>query len=320
METTEHQKVENYSGCCTDYIRSLAADGENTPYRALMGPAHASSAMGLFMLFLGLFPTTVYYLAGGSDPLLMIGMALVFVGGAMIPDFDNTRAKIISIMGISGPIISTLFRESSRLIQSVIRTSKDDSTPNPHRGFWHSIAGALTLGLIVWSLSLITYGWDIDAIDRKLTVGYIVTFLVVASLIHVTLCVLGEKLLKKINKNAKLEELVSIVLSVVLTLVIFTFSGDGRDFRWVGWAVAGGMIAHVLGDALTKQGVPIFFPLPALIKSKRKAWWMTRFARFSADDELLNKAVAVWSVIASIAGLLLLLFHDQFREFVSGLF
>lgn len=297
--------------CCTDYLFNSRERG-----KALMGPAHASSGMGIFMLILGLFPTFVYFLGGGTSPILMLGMGLVFIGSSLIPDFDNTKAKIISALGFSGPIISDGFRASSKVVQSIVRTKKDDASPNPHRGFWHTIVGSLTLGGLVYLMSLISFPLSIDAIDYSTTLGNVLIFLVVLALTHVTLSVVGIDLIKKMSKNDKHNELISLVLSLVLTSLVFAF-GDADTYHWVGWSIAGGMIAHILGDCLTKAGVPIFFPLPALTKGK--AWWKTRFATFSADDEGLNSFISVFSYSAALIGLLLYIFHDQFVDYLQNL-
>lgn len=272
--------------------------------KALMGPAHAISACGVFFLALG-----VYTYRGNDMPLesnlaLLTLSFIAVIGGVLIPDLDNNRSTVEKALGFTGNFFSAIFRESSRLIQKTVRTSRDDADPNPHRGFWHTIVGACVLGVILWSLTLIPWVFTIPFIGHKITVGTLCAFVVLVGCFNITIAGLGYDVFsKKMEKIPVVGNIASVLMSLVLTGMLL-FIAPETNFVWLGISVAIGCIIHILGDALTKAGVPIFFPVIGVIKGKM--WWKTRFTSLSADSAVLNGSIYWLSIVATVIGITLI--------------
>lgn len=269
---------------------------------ALMGPAHAISgsaaavlAIGLLMFFQNSLMESLFH----SSVVFVLFFVVVATGGALSNDLDNSRSTVNSSLGFVGAILSSLFRASSLLIQSVIRTSKDDSTPDPHRGFWHTVVGAITLGAIAYGLSSI----PLEAFmfnGESVTFGAIFFFIFSVVMIHLFFAGIAKSRIKKIKDIPIVGELLVFVLSISTALVFILLLPEDAALC-LGVAIAFGATMHILGDALTVSGVPIFFPLPVI--NRKKFWWKTRFAKFQANDDALNANVRRISIAAIVAGI-----------------
>ena len=114
-----------------------------------MGVTHALSAVTVAGVAIGLFPRVVTDLWDAPTLVLVLGFVASVAGWSMVPDLDNTSARAISDLGPVGKVLSFLFRESSSLVQGVTATKYDrrsNNFPDPHRGLWHTIVGALIVG------------------------------------------------------------------------------------------------------------------------------------------------------------------------------
>lgn len=279
--------------CCTDLFF-----GEKDQDRALMGPAHAASAVGFFVFMFGFMPSVFYMFMGEEAIAIVLLTFSAVVAGVLIPDLDNSKSTVKSALGITGPPISAAFRESSRLIQTIVRTKRDESAPNPHRGFWHTILGSVLLGFIVFAIANIPFSFKLPIIG-EVSLGSVLAFLIMAECLDIAISGLAKDFSKKYKGVPIVGELLNIALSFIVVGVLFAAMPE-NNFQWLGFGVALGCIIHIFGDALTKAGVPMFFPLPAFFKGK--AWWNTRFAKFSADNEALNKIIYIGSMIAAVIG------------------
>lgn len=271
---------------------------------ALMGPAHAISGAGISALSIGLamffgdWIMANIFLMSAAIVALFIGVA---TGSALVPDLDNSRSTVRSSLGFVGAALSSVFRASALLIQTVIRTKRDDSTPNPHRGFWHTLVGAAVLGAGAIGLSSISLElFEFDPLGT-VTLGGVFYFTITTVMLHLFFAGVAKSRIKKIRKIPIVGELLSFILSMVVTASLLAFAPEG-EVIWLGVAIAFGCAIHILGDGLTVDGVPIFFPLPVITKGK--FWWKTRFAKFKADDEKLNKFIYRFSVFLIVVGIL----------------
>lgn len=272
--------------------------------KALMGPAHVISGAGAAILFVGLISffgdqlMQTIFLSSFATVVLFIGVA---TGGALEPDLDNTSSTVKSSLGFLGGIFTFLFRSSSLLIQSIIKTKKDDQSPDPHRGFWHSTVGAITLGVIAVALSSIQIKiTDSDFFLGELTVGNIMLFSFTAFHIHLAITGIAKNKIKKVKDIPIIGDLIVLVFSLVVTGVLLMVAPTESNL-WLGVAIAFGCMIHILGDALTVSGVPIFFPLCVI--NRKKFWWKTRFTKLKANDDKLNSNIKWFSVISTLVGL-----------------
>jgi membrane-bound metal-dependent hydrolase YbcI (DUF457 family) len=203
-----------------------------------------------------------------------------------------------------GTALSYFFRGSSRFLQTVIRTKRDDPTPNPHRGAWHTIPAALLLGgLTFWGTGN-AHVVSLPVIN-EITVGKIFALFITFLMVHMAMSGLAKDFMKKIKKTALIGETLSFAVSLALTAAIFINLPAGLDYRWLGVSVAFGVIIHILGDSMTTAGVPLLFPLSALIKGK--FWWTTRFTTMKAGGELEKLIFGFFLVVSIVFAVLILI-------------
>lgn len=270
---------------------------------ALMGPAHAISGAGISVLAIGLamnysewLMTNIFVM---SIPLVVLFIG-VSTGAALVPDLDNSRSTVRSSLGIVGVGLSSVFRASALLVQTVIKTKRDDKSPNPHRGLWHTLVGSAFLGAGAIALSLIPLELFEWGPLGTVTLGGIFYLTITTVMLHLFLAGVAKKRIKKIEKIPLVGELLSFVLSIAVAAPLIFFAPEG-EVLWLGAAIAFGCAIHILGDGLTVDGVPIFFPLTVLTRGK--FWWKTRFSKFKADDEGLNKGIYWISIVLIFIGI-----------------
>lgn len=265
-----------------------------------MGPAHAISGAGVAVLVIGIlfwFGNPLFALLFGTSVSLIVLFVAVATGGALVPDLDNSRSTVRSSLGVVGVAGSAVFRSTSRIIQTVVRTKRDDPTPDPHRGFWHTIVGAVLLGLLAWLATLPTTELPIAG---GIELGDVFKFVITATMIHLCLAGVAKKSVKKLKDIPVIGEIAAFIASIIVTGVLL-FISPSEPNLWLPVAITFGCIMHILGDALTTSGVPIWFPITGFVKGK--FWWATRFAKFKADNEGLNSTIYILSIICMVVGI-----------------
>lgn len=282
--------------CVTDHVLH-----RSTPDKALMGAAHASSGLAVFVVILCFAPALATWLVGSFTPVMVVLGAFAFVAGALIPDFDNTASTVKSAVGVLGAPVSGLFRGASSVVQRW-RTKYDPPPEDVHRGFWHSLAGAVTLGALVWGVTSVSV--PVGGVLGFDTVGSLCGFVLLVYCAHIALAGLSADVLKKMKNAREKHSVVSFLVSVVGVYALFWFlpTQAAGSFLWLSVCVGLGAVVHILGDALTVQGVPLFAPL---IKIRGKRWFDIRFAMFHAHDEGLNRTVNGLSVLVIVGSLIL---------------
>lgn len=243
-----------------------------------MGVTHALSGLAIVLALVAFVPTFTVW-AGWTTPAVVILAAFVVTGAALIPDLDNSVSTAKNSLGLLGEALSIFFRGTSRFIQTVVRTSRDDASPDPHRGFWHTIPAALILGGATWLLTGITKSIVLPVVG-EVTYGWIGALVVAYISIHLAFAGLFSKVIKKVLSKGKSFEAVVVFAAIVATLAVFYSLPRDQNFWWLSVAVTIGMIAHILGDSFTTAGVPLLFPLSAPLKGK--FWWTTRFSSMKA--------------------------------------
>jgi len=230
---------------------------------------------------------------------LIIAFALAWIGATLYPDLDNSKSTSHSAFGFIGEGLSVIFRLTSGIIQTVIRTPRDDASPNPHRGFYHTLLSAALIGLGVWMLTKLPQHIELPVLG-EITLGQFFGALFLAAMIHLFLSSLGKKRMAKIRKGFA-GEIIAFLIAVLVALTLISFIPAEQGYLWLGIAIAGGGATHILGDTFTKQGTPLFFPLTVL--TKKRFWWYTRFARVESGGEDEKKVI-----IPLMSGLSVLLF------------
>lgn len=230
---------------------------------------------------------------------LIIAFALAWIGATLYPDLDNSKSTSHSAFGFIGEGLSVIFRVTSAVIQTVVRTPRDDASPNPHRGFYHTLLSAGLIGFGVWMLTKLPQHIELPVLG-EITLGQLFGALFLSAMIHLFLSSLGKKRMAKI-RNGFAGEIIAFLIAVLVALLLISFIPAEQGYLWLGIAIAAGGATHIIGDTFTKQGTPLFFPLTVF--TKKRFWWYTRFAKVESggDDE---KNV----IIPLMSGLSVLLF------------
>jgi len=213
-------------------------------------------------------------------------------------------------MGIFGEPITFAFRESSRLVQT-IHTKQDAKSRAKahdvvHRGFWHSLVGAGALALIVNFLTsnplttavLLPFGFV--GISN---LGALIAATLCLAAMHIAMSGLNVGALKAVKGVKNIGSTLMFLVSVAVTLLFFNAIPAGQ-YTWLGYSLGIGAVVHIIGDAFTKAGVPLFSPI---IPRKGKLWYTYRFATFEAKSEALNSGVLWGSVAVIVISSLILL-------------
>lgn len=243
-----------------------------------MGATHALSATAILLGLVAFLPGFMEW-AGLTSLALIVLAVLVATGGSLIPDLDNSASSAKSALGIFGHALSVFFIASSKVIQTLVRTRRDDPDPNPHRGFWHTIPAALLIGVVTLLLTQIPGKVSVPMFG-EVTVSWLVALFITAVCTHLALAGLFSSAVKKIRKSSVVGELVAFVVSFGITLAVFWFVPHEGNYWWLAVAITLGVLIHIFGDAFTTAGVPLLFPLSGFIKGK--FWWTTRFTPMKA--------------------------------------
>lgn len=248
--------------------------------KGFAGYTHALSGLAISLLVLAFLPDVISF-AGISTIFVAIAFVMSFTGATLVPDLDNTSSTSRNSLGFFGVLLSEIFRLSSQVIQTVVRLKRDDPTPNPHRGFYHTILSSFLLGGVVWFLTSINTplsGGDLKW--RNWGDVFAVFFLFI--LTHLTFSSLGKSYFKKIKKNFFAGEIASFIISFLVAIGMFFTLPSHGDYLWLATATTLGCIVHILGDGFTRYGVPLIFPIPF----KGKMWWYFRFAKLESGGEM----------------------------------
>lgn len=262
--------------------------------RGFMGLTHALSGVALALALTAFAPGFVQW-AGWTTPALVLLVTLVISGSALLPDLDNNVSTARNSLGFLGYGLSFFFRGTSRFIQTVLRTKRDDKEPNPHRGFWHTIPAALLLGLGVWALTGISAKFTLPLLG-EVSVGWVGALLVTYATTHLAFAGLFSKLIRKVLKGSRNAETLVVILSIVAVVAVFWMLPRDQSFWWLSVAVTIGAIAHILGDSFTTAGVPLLFPLSAFLRGK--FWWTTRFSSMKAGSDTEKIWIFAFAIIS----------------------
>lgn len=250
-----------------------------------MGVTHAVSGIAVALAVIAFAPGFTTDLLGPMTAALVILITLVMAGAALLPDLDNSASSARSTMGIFGAALSSIFRGSSLALQTLIRTRKDDPTPDPHRGFWHTMPAAALMGLLVWLGTRIPGELQLPLVGT-ITWGGVFALAFATLMVHLALTTVAKKYIRPLRKIPVIGEAASLLLSLIVTVALFAFLPASDSYLWLALSVAVGMAVHDIGDAFTTAGSPILFPLTVF--TRKRFWWKTRFTSMKAGGAVEN--------------------------------
>lgn len=234
---------------------------------------------------------------GWAHLAMILAFALAWIGATLYPDLDNSKSTSHTAFGFIGEGISVIFRVSSAFLQTVIRTPKDDASPNPHRGFYHTLLSAALVGAGVWALTKLPQTFELPLFG-EVTLGQIFAVLFLSAMIHLFLSALAKSKMTKIRKGYFAGEIIAFLVSLSIALMLMWFIPASNGYLWLGIAIAAGGATHILGDTFTKYGTPLFFPLTVF--TKKRFWWYTRFGTIQSGGEIEKVIIIVCSVVSAL--------------------
>lgn len=208
----------------------------------MLGVSHASS---------GLLVGAVAGAVAGSHPVDVVVCAAVGAGAALLPDLDEPGSTVGRSLGVVTRGVSGLLRSLSSRVYRATATPyelRDSRSDGGHRYLTHTVPAVLGFGALAWGLSAL---------------GALGLGLVVFALAALGLGCVARGFDRRVVQAAGVAAATVAGVAVVL----------GSVPPWlVACVVSAGALTHILGDWLTRSGVPLAWPL--LHRGKR--WWMFR--------------------------------------------
>jgi membrane-bound metal-dependent hydrolase YbcI (DUF457 family) len=221
----------------------------------MMGPSHALSGAAVWLAG----SWALDHFAGyDQTPLAIAVGTAVCAGGALFPDLDLsgrvTRnqggATVARTFGVFSLFVAECIEKMSLGVYYATKLSRDPRRDNGHRTFTHTLPFT---GLVGWGTTALCAHFG-----RWAVLG-IVFFMVGLAL---------RGLFDEWAQRAGW--LIVTVASAVVAWFTFLHLPADRGYPMLGLAVGVGCFVHILGDMVTKNGVPILWPVPI----GRRMWRM----------------------------------------------
>lgn len=229
----------------------------------MMGPSHAMSGAVAYLGIASYGGSIAGYFAT-QDPAVLVMGTLVTAGAALAPDIDSHSSTITSSFGIFGKLGHQVVNALSLTVYNGTRTRYDANKGNGHRTFFHTTFLAIIAGIVVAFFSAL--GGEVTILDKDYTWGQVASILTMFIFTHLALAGLFEPMRKARRKYGPY---VMMLASLGITVTIAAFMPEDSNYPWLGACVTLGWIMHLLGDMITKMGVPMAFPF----KIRGKRWW-----------------------------------------------
>jgi membrane-bound metal-dependent hydrolase YbcI (DUF457 family) len=221
----------------------------------MMGPSHALSGAAVWLAgswalnFTGQFHQTPVQIAVGTA---------VCAGGALLPDLDLSGrvttgqggATVAHTFGRASLFLAEVLEKVSLGIYDATRMRHDPRRHNGHRTFTHTLPFAVGLG---W---LTTLGAAAGGKWAVLGILFFTLGLALRGLFHTIAARAGWIPITLIAAGA--------------AYATYLYLPAGRGYPMLGVAVGVGCFVHLVGDLITREGVPILWPIP----TGRRMWRM----------------------------------------------
>lgn len=261
----------------------------------MMGKSHAMSASAVA---LGATAIGVGPLDATTTPLSVIALyTAVMVGGSLWPDWDSHGSTVVRSFGIFGKGIHELVNGIGVLIYNLTRSRKDGRKEGGHRTFFHTFAAAVLTGLTISGLSSIP--GNVTVLGRDFTIGQLCSLVIMWMFLHVGLAGLFEKTIKK--ARGMLSVYGVMAGSLAGTFLVAVNMPENENYWWLGIAAVAGIVIHMLGDMITKMGVPLLWPIPII----GKRWYdvsLPSFMRITAGGAVEKSVLFPIFVAITVVG------------------
>jgi hypothetical protein len=211
---------------------------------------------------LDIFKETFWLLK--ENILLFIVGIIVLVGGALLPDLDNSQSSAGSTLGPLGNICTTFMQSISAIIWTLYHGRGDMYPQNQHRYFWHTAIVGVGFICLFWfgipvgdDTIIQTFKNSEDVLDF-LASNVSLLFLIIIVFMAV-LCG-SDMILGRIIKFFHLPKILNYIAPTAVIVYIFTISYT--KLRLLGICIGFGYLFHVLEDFFADAGCPLLWPIP----------------------------------------------------------
>lgn len=258
----------------------------------VMGPTHAMSGAAAALAGIAVFTATV----GPVHPTVAIIGSVMAAGASLAPDIDSGQSTVVRSFGIFGKVAYHIANALGVAVRNITSTRKDGTVTNGHRTFFHTTAMAFIIGGLV---ALATSPTNlVEIFGQKYSWGQVNAVILISIFLNLCLSGLLEKQIKKARKQYGPYVL---MLASVFGAVIIAFLMPPPDgsYAYLGIAVGFGWFIHLLGDAITKMGVPMAWPF----KVSGKRWYdiaLPSFMRIKAGGKFEYAILLPFLTLATV--------------------
>lgn len=260
--------------CCTTKLLRAIKTKTHTE-QGFMGMTHALSACALVLALIAFAPLFMEKVLGVWQISFVALLCLALIGGALMPDLDNTNSSANSALGFVGDGISAVMRVTAPIVKNMVHTKYDKDLDNPHRSFYHTGVSAILVGGLGAAACAITG-----------MTGKICAMVLAFIGAHVALSTLLKGSLKKAagKSNKIIGALLPLVFSLAVVAALWFTLPKTVPYWEIGVAFGLGWLVHILGDMCTTSGVPILWPVPI----RGKMWYDVRLLKIKAGGAVEN--------------------------------
>ena len=260
--------------CCTTKLLKEIKTKTHTE-QGFMGMTHALSACALVLALIAFAPLFMEKVLGVWQISFVALLCLALIGGALMPDLDNTNSSANSALGFVGDGISAVMRATAPIVKNMVHTKYDKDLDNPHRSFYHTGVSAILVGGLGAAACAITG-----------MTGKICAMVLAFIGAHVALSTLLKGSLKKAagKSNKIIGALLPLVFSLAVVAALWFTLPKTVPYWEIGVAFGLGWLVHILGDMCTTSGVPILWPVPI----RGKMWYDVRLLKIKAGGAVEN--------------------------------
>ncbi|GAA1420130.1 MULTISPECIES: metal-dependent hydrolase [Catellatospora] len=254
----------------------------------MMGPQHALSGAATWLA--GSWVAAQFFDYPQSATTIAVGAA-VCAGGALLPDLDMSGkvtkgqggSTVSRSFGVASLFVAEVIEKISVGVYTATKLSKDPDRHNGHRTLTHTLPFAALMGFgSIWLCT--RYGrWAV---------------------IGILFFMFGFALRGLFDKWADRAGWVIVTItSGAAAYFAFNFlPSENRGYPMIGLAVGVGCIVHLMGDIVTRAGVPILWPIP----TGRRMWRMIglpdTFAIEAGSKVETTVLRTVFTVVSLVAG------------------
>ncbi|MFT3662341.1 MAG: metal-dependent hydrolase [Gordonia sp. (in: high G+C Gram-positive bacteria)] len=241
----------------------------------VMGPTHAMSGAAAGLGMAAVIPASI---GGPTTAVGALTFGAVTAGAALLPDIDSPQATVSRAFGFVSVGVAHAAEDAALAVYNLSKGRKDPRRRNGHRTATHTVWFALAAGALVGVL--------VDAFGKTPTIA--VLFLM-----------LGLALRGLFPKwSSSTDWLVVTAVSAAAAVAVWTWQPQTAGAWALGTAVTVGIVAHLLGDALTKSGVPMF---GGVLSINGRRWWdvgLPGFLRIKANGSGDKMLLSVFTVLS----------------------